>query len=342
MALLSAGGDARRCLAMLLVCLVGAHRGSASAHVVPIPPAVCSVDPLGLSVPAMGLTADPGGEVARLRVLFDANASVIRFCPVVADPGTCGGPTPWPFTLDGVAGAVVLPARFSAVMTSGGDVVSSAVPVSVTLGSTTVDVSVPFTTGLALADDAVLEGAALQSVGSWSWVLVGVVPGAALPAPFTGHALALTVPCPPRPIPDKDQFVPPSVVQRLAGRIAPAETRLRATVVVGPADRPALAQAPLLLALHVNEATVATGAIPGGLVGRRHPTGTSADGGTTVMAHRRGPGRLALTIRMRDVNLTPRTPGARALVGLAVQTSGMLARGERLFHADAAGTALDR
>ena len=313
----------------------------ASAHIVPIPPSLCGVDPIGLTVPAMALEGQLTESAGRMRIVFDANASTIRFCPVTADnPGACADPAPWPFTLDDVPGTLSLPSRFSAVMTTSGDVAASAVPVTVTLGATTQTVPVTFTTGLALADDTVLEGAPL--VGAGSWVLVGVVPGDGLPAPSDGHALALSVPCPPRPVPDKDQFVPASVVRKIAGEVAPGVTRLRFAVALGPADRPALAQGPVLVALHVDDQPIATAAIPALVRRPRRATGSSADGRATITLRSRTARRLALSVELHDVALPARGPGVRALVELTIQSPGMLARGERLFHAGADGTSLHR
>ena len=329
-----------RSSARLAVLLLACTALPARAHIVPIPPSLCGVDPIGVTVPAMALEGEPAGDAGRMRIVFDANASTIRFCPVTAaDPGACADPTAWPFTLDGVAGSLTPPARFGAVMTTSGDVVSAAVAVALTLGATSQTIPITFSTGLALADGVVVEGAPLEGAGSW--VLVGVVPGDGLPAPFDGHALALRVPCPPRPIPDKDQFVPASVVRHIAGEVAPAGTRLRFNVALGPADRPALAQGPVLLSLHVDDASIATAAIPA-LVGRRRATGTSDDGRATVTLRSRSARKLALTVDLHDVALPARGPGARALVALTLQSPGMLARGERLFHAGPDGTTLHR
>ena len=333
MALLS---RARGSLAIAALAWVATAR----AHIVPIPPSLCGVDPVGLTVPSMALAGQSTGSAGRLRIVFDANASTIRFCPVTVDaPATCAAPAPWPFTLDALAGTLSLPPRFTAVMTTSGDVAAAAVPVTITLGTLTETVPVTFTTGLALADGTVLEGAPLEGAGSW--ILVGVVPGDGLPAPLDGHALALAVPCPPRPVPDKDQFVPASVVRQIAGQVAPAAARLRFAVALGPADRPALAQGPVLLALHVDDETITTAAIPA-VVGRRRATGSSGDGRATVTVRSHTARRLALTVDLHDVVLPARAPGARALVGVTIQSPGMLARGERLFHAGPDGTTLHR
>ena len=116
-------------------------------------------------------------------------------------------------------------------------------------------------------------------------MLVGVIAGDSLPPPLTGQALLLGVACQPRPVPDKDQFVPPSVVGALRGQIGPETIRLRTTVTIGPADRPSLSRGSMLLAVHVDGTTIATAVVSAGLQGsRRRQVGTSDDGRTTVTA----------------------------------------------------------
>ena len=89
----------------------------------------------------------------------------------------------------------------------------------------------------------------------------------------------------------------------------------------------------MLLAVHVDGATIATAVVSAGLQGsRRRQVGTSDDGRTTVTARGSSTKRLNLTIEMRDVP-PPQALRARALVGLTIDTGTLLARGERLFRA---------
>ena len=150
---------------------------------------------------------------------------------------------PYGFELDASRGSLVLPARFGGLMESSGDMVLDDLPVALTFGGVTASVPVTLTTGLVAAGDTVAEGTPLQELGAWT--LVGVLPGDSLPPPLTGQALLLSVACQPRPVPDKDQFVPPSVVGALRGQIGPETIRLRTTVTIGPADRPSPSSTPI-------------------------------------------------------------------------------------------------
>jgi hypothetical protein len=327
----------------LLAALAFVVGGSASvrAHIVPIPPSVCTLDPLVVRAPTLGLessVADP--EAATLRTVYDANASTLRFCTTAPGaPGSCGDAPPRRFTLDGVEGTIALPPRFATVMTARGEVVFPDLPVTVGLGGATLTTPVLLTTGLVAAGSLVVEGAPLQGIGGW--LMVGVIPGDRLPAPLGGHPLVLSVPCSPRPIPDRDQFVPPSRVRRLAGRLAAGESALRATVTVGPADRGSFATGPALFSVHVDDETVAAAVVSGWTRDGRRLTGTTEDGRVTMTVVPRT-SSVGLTIAFRDVALAVRAPRARALVSLTLETGRLLARGERLFRADASGAALRR
>ena len=223
----------------------------ADAHIVPIPPSLCSFGTIDLELPAARVTTSAAvpSAATKLRILYDPNASVVHACPTGAGPGSdCGDSVPYGFVLDGSPGALALPSRFSGLMESSGDVVLDDLPVSLTLGAATANVPVTLTTGLVAAGGTVVEGTPLQGLGTW--MLVGVIAGDTLPPPLTGQALLLGVACQPRPVPDKDQFVPPSVVGALRGQIGPETIRLRTTVTIGPADRPSFSRGSMLLAVH--------------------------------------------------------------------------------------------
>ena len=338
MALLSISLDASptapcrpwRAIARFAILLTTLAR-TTDAHIVPIPPSLCTINPLDLEAADSGVTAsatEPG--TALLRMVYDPNASVVHGCAVSRDaPAQCGDSPPYDFVLDASSGSIALPARFTGLMESDGDLVLDALPVSLTSGATTVTVPVTFTTGLVGAGGKVIEGTPLQGLGSW--LLVATVDGEMLPPPFTGHALLLRLACLPRPVPDKDQFVPSSAVTSLKGTIGPAMIRLHATVAVGPADSAALSRGPLLLAVHLDGTTIGTATLSGGLRGRRRRVGTSDDGRTTVTARTQAAGRLALLIEMHGGDL-PAPAGPDALVGLTVDTGVLLARGQRLFR----------
>ena len=223
-------------------------------------------------------------------------------------------------------------------MTAGGDVVLEDVPLTVTLAGEAVTTPVTLTTGLVSAAGQVFEGTPLEGLGSWS--LIGLVPGNAVPLAFADQPIVLRVPCQPRPVPDRDQFVRPSVVTSLRGQVGPDAIRLRATVKVGIADRPGLSR-PFLLAVHLDDSTIATAVISGGLQGRRKLEGLSDDGRTTVRARTSGSSRVALQLEIRSAP-SAGVLRSRGLVGLTIDTGTLLARGERLFRVAPEGGALRR
>jgi hypothetical protein len=328
----------RPAIAGLLLGLASARVGG--AHVVPIPPSVCSFGPLTLQVPGTPVDGAGVGAPGKLRITYDANASEISACALGGGGSDCGAGVPTPFVLGGIAGSLVLPARFGGVMTSNGDVFVDPVPVTVSVGGVASTVPVAFTTGLVAAHGDVVEGSRLHGLDGW--VLVGVVDGAALPSPLDGASLVLTVPCVPRPVPDRDQFGPPSAAGPLRGRIARETTRLRTAVTVGQADRPSFARRATMIVLRVDGSPIAQAVLSGGLHGRARLVGTSDDGLTTVTVSARTARRFAVDLRMRDAALPRLAPGARALVELTIDAGGVLARGETLFHATRSGDALRR
>ncbi|HXJ35968.1 MAG TPA: hypothetical protein VMS22_18200 [Candidatus Eisenbacteria bacterium] len=336
MALLNRLGIAALALGVVMVTR------PASAHVVPIPPSLCTIDPLGLEIPASGTTGSAGdaGDGA-LRGVYDANASVVRFCAATpADPGDCSASSPRSFALGAAGGTLALPARFTALMMSSGDLIADDVPVTITTGTNTVTVPLSLTTGLVAAGGIVMAGAPLEGLGSW--VMLGVIPGGALPPPLPSDAVVVRLSCVPRPVPDKDQFVRPSVVRRLAGTIGAREVDLRAKLVLGPADRQTLAGQSALLVLRVDGEPLASGIVSGWTRAKRRNTASSADGRVVVTVKWGSANTAALTIRMLDVTGLKVAQGGPSLVGLTFDTGRLLARGERLFHPDPEGNALRR
>jgi hypothetical protein len=313
-----------------------------AAHIVPIPPSVCAFDPLALQVPAMGLaaTADDGGATDAMRFVYDSSASLIQVCPASpADPATtCGAVAPRTFTLGGTTGSLAFPSLFSGGMVAGGDVTFADLPVTVTLGAANATVPVSFTTGLVAVGGTVFEGTPLQGLGSIA--LFGVAGGDALPPPIAGQSLLLSITCLPRPVPDKDQFVQPPHVAPIRGQVTVAKASLHAVVTLASAATPDFAGHPTLVALHADGMTIATAVLPNGLAGRRRLKGTSADGRATVTLRQSSPTRLVVGIQLRGVALPTEPAGARVLLDVALDTGGLLARGEQLFHGNRSGRRL--
>jgi len=311
----------------------------AEGHIVPIPPSLCAFDPIHLDVPVMGLAGDAQAAVSAdtMRILYDVASNDIQICSDPAD--RCNGVVPRAFTLGPSSGTLTLPPFFFGRMQSSGDVTVDDVPLVLTLDGTPTTARVSLTTGLTAVNGTVLEGAPLQ--GFSSIVLVGLVEGDALPAPFTGRSLVLTMSCQPRPVPDIAQFAPAPEMTGIAGQITGSTVRLRATVeVFPPSPPPNFGGGPTLFAVHLDGKTIASAIIPTGLSGRRHLMGTSVDGSAVVEVRERSASRFVIDLSARNLAIPPQQPNAPVLVSLTVDGGGILGRGEKLFNASRNGRRL--
>ena len=308
--------------------------GSAAAclaHVVPIPPSACRLDHVMVRSAMSGVeTAAEGGDtVDGLRLVYDANASVVRLCTTAADDrATCAAVAPRTFAMGDTAVSLALPLKASGTMTTSGDVEFRDLPVEVTAG-TTVTVPVTLTTGLVALGDTVLEGTPLQGFGGFT--LRGILDGAALPPAFGGVSLLLTATCTPRPIPDVDQFVPASRVARLVGRIDGTALRVGGVVHLGPADSVRFGRAPLLVSLRFDDQPVQTAVFSNFTRGRRRSTATSDDQRVTLTLARRGASAMVIALAVQNPSLPAAVSGKAVIVGITIDSSRLLARGERLF-----------
>ncbi len=325
----------RRLTLLLVVVMVR----MASAHIVPIPPSTCRFDPVDFRAPAIGLSgsAQAGATADTLRILYDASANQIQICSTVAGDGArCGGEAvPRPFTLGSITGTLTLPSLFEGVMRSSGDVTLPDLPLTLVVGGSSTTVPVTLTTGLVAVDGAVGEGTPLQGLGSLT--LVGVLDGGALPPPVAGQSILLRLSCQPRPVPDKDQFVPDLRMTAIRGQITSTEARLKASIDIASATPPSLVATPVLLSVNVDGTEVASAIVSTGLQGSRRLTGTSDDTRSTITV-RQTARRLLLTVLLRDVTL-PRTSGP-VLVDLTLDGGGVIGRGEQLFQTSGSGKRL--
>ena len=313
-----------------------------SAHLEPILPSTCAFDPLELRVPAAGLsgTATGAGPTDVVRITYDASASQLQVCGTAGGDGTHCASVPRAFILGGVSGTLALPALFKGTMLASGDVTIPDLPLTLTAGAATSNASVTFTTALVSVDGRVVQGRPLQE--SQGLTLIGVVDGAALPAPLAGRSLLLSLSCLPQPFPDEDQFALPLMLASIRGNITGTGVRLHAVADVESAP-PDLTRGPTLVAITVDGTTIATAVIPGGLQGARKVlTGRSADGRTTITVRRtrRNTGtRLAFDARLGSVTL-PSGLRRRALVDVTLDAGGVIGRGERRFRVTKGGRRL--
>lgn len=324
-------------IAVVSICT----RGRVWAHFVPIPISVCKFDPITLRVPATGLLGAAQAAVPSdaMRIAFDASSNQIQLCQAATGSPPCGPPVPRPFTLGATTGTLAFPAIFMGGMLSSGDVTIADVPVTVVAGGVTATVPLTLTTSLVAVDGEVAEGVPLQGLGSVT--LVGMLAG--LPPSFDGQPILVTVSCLPRPVPDKAQFGSPIPAIELVGRITSEEARIRATIDISATRPPDLSVRPVLLAVGVDGATVASAVFSGGLHGDRVLSGQSDDGQSAISVRvvgRRHTSRLVVTARFRDVTLPVRPAGVPVLVSMVLDAGGLIGRGERLFKVTGNGRRL--
>lgn len=320
-----------RALATLVLC---AATTVASAHIVPIPPSVCAPD-VSFSVPdgPTGAAAIAGtSDLLRIRFLAAAGEAV--FCPAdTANPATaCAAPQSRAFTVGDATGTMSFPSLIAADIFSSGDIESPLVPITFARAGGTLAVPVTLTTGLAAAGGVVVEGASIADFGSFT--LVGVTDATAVSPALAGRTLVIRITCRATPAPDIDQFplLPEAV---MSGTITKRRVSIRAVLPTNPVPSADLAAQPAMVRVRSGDATVGAALLPDGLVlrGRRF-TGATSDGRASISIVPRRNGTWIVSVMLQDATMPPEA-GGRALVDLALDVSGMLARGEALFVGNA-------
>src|SRR5207253_430035 len=141
----------------LLVLLLAAR--GAAAHIIPIPPSTCVLDPVDIVAPATGVAATvaPPAAADQLTVHWDVSTNQAQFDLASVPPRS--------FVAAGVSGTFALPTFFSATFTHNGDLTAT-VPVVVAMNGSTVAVPLTLTTGLAAAGGTMVAGAPILRISS--------------------------------------------------------------------------------------------------------------------------------------------------------------------------------
>ena len=332
------GAGMRRALALVLLGVWPAVR--VAAHVVPVPPSLCRFEPMTLEVSATGVggAAAAATDADTVLLKYDTGTSSIVVCPAAAPDFTaCGPVVPRGFTLGASTGTLAFPAQFGATLLASGDALVPSLPVQMTLDGAGATATFRLTTGLVDVAGTVREGVPLRDLESF--VLVGTAAPDTLPGTLLGQTVVLRLSCQPRPIPDKDQFLLPARVATLAGRIGASTASLRATVELPTPATLDFGAAPAMLLVHVAGQPVGAVVVTGGLAGKHAKKGKSDDGRSTLSVKQKGT-KLLVTARLGAVTMTSQTPGVPVDVDLVLDAGGLLARGERLFHASRNGRTL--
>ena len=304
----------------------------ASAHIVPIPPSQCALDPVEIVAPDSGVTAvvDPpaGGQVV---IRYDTQASQAQF-DLTAVP-------PRGFVAAGIAGTFALPTIFPATLTHTGDLTTVApIPLVFAMNGSTVAVPLTLTTSLAAAGSAMVEGAPIGPDGRFA--LVGLTATSGLGAPFGSGMLSVRFGCQATPRPDTDQFAGQTTA--LSASVAAQTFRLRAIFAPGSSAMPSFAGSPAMLRVTSGGAVVATAYLAGGLAphGRNVFIGRSADARAALgvrMLHRSGQVSFLMAVRVAGATSPPAaSPTVPAEV--VYEAGGFVSRVSFAFRPNRRGT----
>ena len=318
-----------RHLAVLLLLATRVH-----AHSVPIPPSLCTFDPLMIAASSGGFTATaaaPGANDA-FRIVYDAAASAAQFCAAdPADPqNRCATITPErSFSGGGVTGTLRMPA-FSGRLLESGDLTAT-VSLFVTVDAQSATTALPLTTGLVVSGTSVIAGSPIAADGRFE--LVGTATIDALPAPLGGTPLIVRLTCAAAPVPDLDQFVPATETTRVGGKIGATGVKLGVTFRAGREVTTPNFAAPAIVRVAAGDATVATLVLTGlEAHGKRKFVGSTADGSVTIRRVR------GTTYRMTVRTAAATPPTASTSIEVAYEVGGgLLSRGMRTFRAGRGG-----
>ena len=304
----------------------------AAAHIVPIPPSQCVLDPAEIVAPESGVvaTVDPpaGGQVV---IRYDTQASQAQFDLTAVAPRS--------FVAAGVAGTFALPTIFPATLTHSGDLTTVApLPVLVTMNGITLAVPLTLTTSLAAAGSTMVQGAPIGGDGRFT--LVGLSAASGLGAPFGPGMLSVRFGCQAAPRPDTDQFVGQTTA--LSAGLAAQTFRLRAIFAPGGSALPDLAGTPAILRATSGGAVLATAYLPGGLAahGRKVFIGRSADGRAALgvrMLHRSGQVSFLMAVRIAGAT-PPQATSASVPAEVVYEAGGFASRVSLAFRANRRGT----
>jgi hypothetical protein len=262
-------------------------------------------------------TSAPAGAADQFRILYDPGASLAQL-GVGALPARAlqGG------DLTGTLGFLSL---FQATLLSSGELVADGVPLALVFGSSEVRLRVTLTTGLAVADDVVAEGAPLDADGRFT--LVGAFARGTLPPPLDGTAATVSLSCRTSPRPDLSQFALAAVTRASGGKLGRDGGRLRASIELPSGVAPEFTSRPAMLRVSAGTTTVAAVHLPAGLEARGGRSFVGENGIATI-AVRAGRGTPAssyvLKVRLRAADL-PADAGALG-IQLTQDLGGILAR----------------
>jgi hypothetical protein len=318
----------RRVALALLLLATRVH-----AHSVPIPPSLCTFDPLSIAATTGGFTANAAAPGASdvFRIVYDAAASAAQFC--AADPADqqnrCAAVTPErSFSGDGVTGTLRIPA-FSGRLLASGDLTAT-VSLSVAVDAQSATIALPLTTGLVVAGTSVVAGSPIAANGHLELVGTAIMDG--LAAPLGGTPLVVRLTCTATPAPDLDQFVPATETARVGGKIGASGVKLGVTFRAGREVTTPDFTAPAVVRVAAGDATVATLALPAlEAHGKRKFAGSTADGSVTIRRVRGSTYRMTV----RTAAATP--PTASGPIEVTYQVGGLVSRGMRTFRAGRGG-----
>ena len=318
----------------LLVLLLAAR--GAAAHIIPIPPSTCVLDPVEIVAPATGVAATVAAPAAadQLTIHWDVSTNQAQFDLASVPPRS--------FVAAGVSGTFALPTFFSATFTHNGDLTAT-VPVVVAMNGSTVAVPLTLTTGGAAAGGTMVAGAPIgPPTGDGRFTLVGITASSGLGPPFGPGMLSVRLSCLATPRPDPDQFAGQTTL--VSGNLTTRTLNLRAIFAPGGTATPDFPGAPAILRISSGGTVIATAYLPAGLAqrGRSLFVGRSDDGRAAVgvrTLHRSGQLSFLMGVRIQGATL-PAASTTPVPVDITYEVGGFLSRMSLPFRVKHHGTRL--
>src|SRR5947199_7520486 len=317
----------------LLVLLLAAR--GAAAHIIPIPPSTCVLDPVDIVAPATGVAATVAAPAAadQLTIHWDVAANQAQLDLASVPPRS--------FVAAGVSGTFALPTFFSATFTHNGDLTVT-VPVVFAMDGRTVAVPLMLTTGLAAAGGTMVAGVPIgPPTGDGRFTLVGITASSGLGPPFGPGMLSVRLSCLATPRPDPDQFA--GQTTPLSGNLSSQALKLRAIFAPG-GETPDFPGVPAMLRVTSGGTVVVTAYLPAGLPahGRSLFIGRSDDGRAAVgvrTLHRSGQLSFLMAVRIQAATL-PAASTTPVPVDITYEVGGFLSRMSLPFRVKRHGTRL--
>lgn len=288
----------------------------ARGHSAPIPPSDCNLE-LSLSIPSLSVSMASGSSSPAAVLRYDVAQSLVQL-ETSSDPV--------PLAANELDATVALPSAFPVSVDFGGELLASATNVRLGFAGSSTSLTAELTTGLVAADGVVASGAPIGSASPLS--MVGVVRGA-FPPPVADRNVLVRVSCVAVPIPDLDQFVRGSRVEKLRATATGRQVVAKGVWKASTSQTLPSAGVPVLFQLRSGPVVLSESgeAVRLQAAGRRRWAGQAVDG-TSVRIAQVGGQRKALfkiTVAGPPIGIPP---AGAAAADVVIQVGAAVGRGD--------------